>query len=199
MPKLRAMRIAAFLLLTLLGTLLDAPASAQDSNRLVAYLGLGAGGEVTIDPDGIDSFDVDLDASVGLGVRYEILLSDLLSIAPFFEWLTYEPDDTFTDREHFLDAGVFLKFRGKIRAGSTDLELYGGIPFAFAIATVDDTAADDDALLGFNIGVLGGIAAFFGKFGVFFEVGWRGHQLWRNDIRYGANQAAINIGGAIRL
>ena len=175
--------------------------AAQESNRnrLVGYLALGAGGEVTVDPDFAGSFDFDLDASVGLGLRYEILLGKLVSIAPMFEWLTYEPDDTFTDREHIIELGAFLKFRGIVSAGSVDLELYGGLPFCFAIATVDDSAADEDALLGFNLGVLGGIAAFFGKFGVFFEVGWRGHQLWRNDVRYGANQAAINFGGMIAL
>ena len=46
---------------------------------------------------------------------------------------------------------------------------------------------------------MAGIAAFFGKFGVFFELGWRGHQVWRNDVRYGANQAGIHIGGALAL
>ena len=37
------------------------------------------------------------------------------------------------------------------------------------------------------------------RFGVFLEIGWRGHQVWRNDVRYGANQAGIHIGGAIAL
>ena len=175
-------------------------ASAQDGNRLAAHLALGAGGEVTIDPDDTGEADVDLDATVGLGIRYELVLGDLLSIAPMFEWLTYELDGFDVDREHIMNFDVFIKLRGTVyRSGTTNLELYGGIPVGFTVATRSEFGGDDDPLLGFNLGVMGGLAAFFGKFGVFVEIGWRGHQVWRNDVRYGANQAGIHLGGAIAL
>ncbi|MEM9069045.1 MAG: hypothetical protein AAGE52_11095 [Myxococcota bacterium] len=185
------------LLVAITSFVASSEASAQNEpNRLVGYLALGLGGEVEADLDGGGSFEVDLDASVGLGFRYELMLGKLLSIAPMIEWLTYEVDAPGADREHILDFDVFIKFRGTIRAGRQEIELYGGIPVGFSFAT--DVAGTDNGV-GFNLGIMGGAALFFGKFGLFTEIGWRMHQLWDDGNRFAANQAGLNFGGLIRL
>ncbi len=187
---------------------LAAPASAQKAQgpqqQVAGSLVLGFGGEAEISSDaGSASFD--LDPTVGVGLRYQLPVSDLLSVGGLFEFRSFEEDQS-TDRQSVLDLDLFLKASYGIVLGSRDLELYGLVPVGLSIGPTDD---DLDALgastgFGFNLGLLAGAQLLVTEnVGLFVEMGWRRHQVFY-DSRFGdfdvtANQFAMNLGAAYVL
>ena len=185
-----------------------APASAQKARGPQQQVGgslvLGFGGEAELSGDG-GSVSVDLDPTVGLGLRYQMPLNGLLSVGGLFEFRSFEEDQS-TDRQSVLDFDLFLKASFGVLVGSRDLEVYGLVPLGLSIGPTDD---DLDRLgartgFGFNLGLLAGAQLLVTEsVGLFVEMGWRRHQVFYDsdvgDFDVAANQFALNLGAAYVL
>mgnify|MGYP001793612360 FL=1 len=186
------------------GLLAVAPAAAQQraepQQQLNAYLLLGFGGDASYDPGG----DVDLDPSVGLGVRYQAPLNDNFAIGGLFELRSFELDPS-TDRQPVFDFDVFFKTGWLVKVGRSNFEAYALVPFGISIASEDEVfTGTNDTGLGFNLGLLaGGQWIIRERIGVFVEAGWRRHQIFseegEGDFDVTANQFAMNIGASYAL
>lgn len=164
-------------------------------NRLIGYFLASFGGEYKLKGNGL-SGGTNADPGLGLGFRYENLVSDAFSISPMLEWTAFDTRGP-SDRSHLFDFDVFLKIRKEIEAGGVTIEVYGGLPIGFTVASPDGA---NDAYFGFNMGALAGAALFFkDKYGVFLESGWRMHAIWRDGSRGLLNQGVIHIGGVFAI
>lgn len=196
------MRCALFLLV-----LAPSIASAQPESvghlRFAGYLALGLAGEAEYAVDA-SSIDLDLDPTVGFGVRGEYPVHEYFAIGGLFELLTFEPEDTVffdSEREAVFDIDLWLKGRYTIAIQSDlALELYAGLPFGLALAVLNDPdGTGDETYAGYNIGILAGAMLLFGDhFGGFFELGWRHHGVFHEenntDFSVNTHQLGMHFG-----
>ncbi|MEO0321797.1 MAG: outer membrane beta-barrel protein [Myxococcota bacterium] len=195
----------AFAALVVAGGLAFAtPAHAQRraelQQQLNAYLLLGFGGDASYDP----GEDVDLDPSVGLGLRYQAPLNANFAIGGLFEIRSFELDPD-TNRQPVFDFDVFFKTGWIVAVGRSDFEVYGLAPFGLSIASEDEVfTGTNDTGIGFNLGLLaGGQWIIRERIGVFVEAGWRRHQIFSEegggDFDVATNQFAMNLGASYAL
>jgi len=149
--------------------------------------------------------DIDLDPTLGGGVRVS-LYSGIFAFGLMTEFRGYGNND-YSDRDFAFDISPFLGVRIPILAnGHNVVRLRGTIPFGFTVLKPNAEAWGEDAYLGFNTGVLGGVEASFGNFGVFTDVGFRFHRVYANndialvgevDASLSWAQLSVNVGAQL--
>ncbi len=177
-----------------------APAEAQRRARAQAggsfdvYGAFGAGGSI----DG-PGFDVDLDTTLGFGVRYIATQGNGQALlGPMLEVLAWQADAPDADRRVILDPGLFLGIGQRFQRRRLGWEIYGAFPITFAYAS--DFPGRDASGLGFSVGALLGNKLWIGRrLALLVEVGWRLHQLFDDGDGATFQQAGINAGVALDL
>lgn len=173
--------------------------------RLSAYFALHVAGDADWNV-GNASGSADLDPTVGFGVRGEVPLHDYFVVGGLFELLTFEADTTFDDeREAVMSFDLWARARYVFEVSrDMRIEPYVGVPFGLTLAVLNHPSGGDQVWAGFNTGVLAGALLRLGAFGVFFELGWRHHQVyWEQDTVFGdieyklvTNQMAMHFGAS---
>jgi hypothetical protein len=200
-------RSVLFTLVIGAATLGASKASAQDANalHLSSFFGLGFGGAWDVDVAGT-STGGDLDATVGLGLRFEVPLLDYLTIGGQLGF-NFPKIDGQDDRQKWLDLpDLIVRGRYPVRLGPGVLEPYVGFLIGGTVSMLKFSATGDDikdTAYGWNVGVLFGAQYFFNdRFGALFEIGWQRHAANHSqstafgdiDVSYSANQAVMNFG-----
>ena len=196
---------AALLALVLVSASLPSLASAQrnDGARFSAYFALGAGGELdgeTDGPFGFGDYEIDLDPTLGFGLRFEKPIASIVSLGGLFEMGGYKADGADRNADLYFDFDVYAKIGPRLDINNNlDLEVYGLLPFGFSVYRPD--ADNSDALFGLNFGFGGGAALYVGSFGFFAEIGMRHRRVYDEidgvDVRLASTQAMLNFGGTI--
>ena len=173
--------------------LLGSVAEAQP--RVGAYLATGLGGEGTAEQGGF-SGDFDLDPTVGVGVRLELPVGELLHLSPFAEFDAYKADGA-DGRDLGIDAGLMLRVGPTLDVGTMRLEVYGAIPVGFSAYFPDGS---DETMLGFNVGAMGGAQLHVNeRVAVMLEMGWQMHRVYEDEASLTANQAKLQLGAMLLL
>ena len=168
------------------------------STQFEAYLVTGFGGSVSLSQDGFGSGDADLDPTVGLGLRLDLPLGDMITLGPIAELHSYQTDGA-TGRDLALDAGLVLRVGHVFNAGGMDLDVYGAVPAGFTVYFPDDDF-DSDNFIGFNVGLFGGAQLFVTRrVGIMAEMGWQLHNVYNDESTLTANQFRMNVGAVLRL
>ena len=176
----------------LLGSVAD---SAEAQTRVGAYFAAGLGGQGTAEQGGF-SGDFDLDPTLGVGLRLEVPVGDLIHVSPFAEFDAYKADGA-SGRDLGLDAGVMLRVGPRLDLGAVDLEVYGAIPIGFSAYFPD---ADDVTMLGFNVGAMAGAQLHVNeRVAVMLEMGWQMHRVYEDEANLTANQAKLQLGAMLLL
>lgn len=200
-------------LLVVLGGSVASTATAQeDDPRLAAALALGLGGDADI-TTGFPALDgsVDLDPTVGFGVRGEFPLHRYFVLGGSFELMTFELDGGGTDfeREEVFDFDGILRARYPVElsAESIWVEPYVALPVGFSMGVFPE-GDGDQVWPGWNLGVLAGAYLLVPPHvGFFLELGWRHHQVYSDvevlgtnrDRKIVTNQFALQLGAALLL
>ena len=162
------------------------------------------------------STEVDTNASVGFGARFETPLTDFLAIGGLFEYAALQRAGvslpfvgTVTpDKDKLIDFDIWLKAGTRFEIGPGELEVYGGVPFGLTLG-VTSVSGERETYPGYNLGLLGGAQYWFGepgapRFGLFTELGYRFHKvidrsLQGSDTRvsYRISQLRWHLGGSI--
>lgn len=124
--------------------------------------------------------DIDLDPTLGAGVRVS-LYSGIFAFGVMTEFRGYGNSD-YSNRDFAFDMSPFIGVRLPILAhGRNVVRLRGTVPFGFTVLKPNEEAWGDDAYLGFNTGMLGGVETSFGNFGFFTDLGFRFHRVYANN------------------
>ncbi len=176
-----------------------------DDIRGAFYFLLGMGGEADteVDPDIIPGNEVDLDPTVGFGVRVERPMLPFLTLGALPEFGAIKAGGADPAADSALDLAPLAPGRSSTTLDRTmSLEIYGAIPFGYSYLRLEDNDILESPH-GFNLGVLVGAQLFIGRIGVMTEFGWRRHQLYDEegdfDIEMTWNQAALNFGAVMLL
>lgn len=124
--------------------------------------------------------DIDLDPTFGGGVRVS-LYSGILAFGLMTEFRGYGNSD-YSHRDFAFDMSPFIGVRIPLfRHGRNVVRLRGTVPFGFTVLKPNEEAWGEDAYLGLNTGMLGGMEMSFGNFGFFTDLGFRFHRVYAND------------------
>ncbi len=124
--------------------------------------------------------DIDLDPTLGAGVRVS-LYSGIFAFGLMTEFRGYG-NEQYSDRDFAFDISPFIGLRIPILSNGTNVvRLRATIPFGFTVLKPNSEAWGEDAYLGFNTGMLGGMEVSFGNFGIFTDVGFRYHRVYANN------------------
>lgn len=124
--------------------------------------------------------DIDLDPTLGAGVRVS-LYAGIFAFGLMTEFRGYG-NEQYSDRDFAFDISPFLGLRIPILSNGTNVvRLRATIPFGFTVLKPNSEAWGEDAYLGFNTGMLGGVEVSFGNFGIFTDVGFRYHRVYANN------------------
>lgn len=178
-------------LVLMLGTV----SAAEAQSRVGAYFASGLGGQGTAEQGGF-SGDFDLDPTVGVGLRFEVPVGELLHLSPFAEFDAYKADGA-SGRDLGVDAGLMLRIGPTLDLGAMRLEVYGGIPLGFSAYFPDSS---DETMLGFNVGAMAGAQLHVNeRVAVMLEMGWQMHRVYEDDANLTANQAKLQLGAMLLL
>jgi len=183
-------RSTALFLGALVGALLTttSPAAADPGDSTASLEGYFIGGfagqyRLRVDGDRMDERDLDLDPTLGGGVR--LAVGHLFRFGLMAEFRGYgSSDEDYSDRDFAFDLSPFIGFRVPLaESDSTALFLRGIVPFGYTRLAPDEQRFGDDSYHGFNTGALGGLEIAFGDFGIFTDVGVRYHRVYaRTDL-----------------
>ena len=169
----------------------------REAPRIAAHFALGLAGGTQFTSPGNPGLRGDLDATVGIGARFELPVLSFLSVGGFLEWRAAQRDPS-PGRDHLFDFDGLIKGRHVIAiGGSLDLEISAGVPVGLTLATMEGL---DGAFVGVNFGFLGGGALFINdRVGALVEVGLRYHRIYNDPYSFGFLQFAMNVGGVLLL
>lgn len=184
--------------------------NADMSNRFGAKLMFGLGGE--LDPDGVPG-DVDLEATYGLGLTFEVPVHEFVTIGGLLglhSFQTEVEEDLDLDRHTMLDLDVFAKLRYPTHLGRMGFEPYLMIPLGLSIVFPNDDDEDDniETGLGWNTALLFGAVLFVSdSVGLNLELGYAVHEVSHEvdtpvgdeDFEYSLSYMALNFGVVIAL
>jgi len=169
--------------------------SAEAQSRVGVYLASGLGGQGTAEQGGF-SGDFDLDPTVGVGMRFELPVGELLHLSPFAEFDAYKADGA-DGRDLGIDAGLMLRVGPTLEVGTMRLEVYGALPVGFSVYFPDSS---DETMLGFNVGAMAGAQLHVNeRVAVMLEMGWQMHRVYEDEASLMANQAKLQLGAMLLL
>lgn len=183
----RTLSLSVLTALLLVGAAVIAPAAdAQYTPRRRAsfegyFIGELAGEyRLRVNGDRRPANDIDLDPTFGAGVRVS-LYSGVLAFGLMTEFRGYGNSD-YSHRDFAFDMSPFIGVRIPLLAhGRNVVRLRGTVPFGFTVLKPNEEAWGEDAYLGLNTGVLGGVEMAFGNLGFFTDMGFRFHRVYAND------------------
>ena len=146
-----------------------------------------------VDGDRVSSGDIDLDPTLGGGVRATMHMG-VFALGLMTEFRGYG-NSKYEDRDFALDISPFLGVRVPVVvSGNTVFSVRGTIPIGFTMLNPDNTTFGEDSYFGFNTGALGGVEVTFGHFGIFTDVGVRYHRVYaHNDLGgFGSVDASLS-------
>lgn len=201
-------RMLLVLCLSLVST---AVASADAQGAVEGYFLSGFGDGEFGDGDGADE-SVDLDPTLGFGLRGEAFLHEYFALGGGAEFSWFRPDNG-NSAFHF-DLSINLRPRFLLFGdGNMALELYALVPIGFSRTAgweVDTVVGeiDFDPMIGWHIGAGAGTRLRIDRFAAFAEIGWRRTQVFgdvqipvlgERDTEFLANQFRFHLGASIAL
>jgi len=169
----------------------------------------GFPGNVEFEPSA-NAFTGSLAPTFGFNLRGDVPVERFLVLGPFFQFGSWRPDIAPTgnapvpSRSYYIDADLYIRGRLPITSGSTNFQLWLGVPIGLTFDILgSDTATTSGAGLGWNVGVLGGGAVHFTpKLGLFAEIGWLQHKVTHDadpqNIYVRLAQWNLNVGFVFR-
>ncbi|MBX3250752.1 MAG: hypothetical protein KF901_26470 [Myxococcales bacterium] len=176
---------------------------AETGARVAAYLPVQGGGSILADFDPGGAPRVALNASLGLGLRFEYPIMKYLSVGVLWELLSMRVDG----RRNAIGMDTDLWIKGRYVFGITtrlDVEAYVGVPIGLSwMRTSEGALSIANPGVGLNTGFHTGATAIIdGRFGVFLDLGMRHRRIYTDtavgtDLTLSMSQFAWNVGGVL--
>jgi hypothetical protein len=145
-----------------------------------------------------------LASTYGFNLRGDVPIERFLVVGPLIQFGSWRPDASpAPSRSYYIDADLYIRARLPISLGSTNLQLWLGVPVGLTFDILGSGMANvSGAGLGWNIGVLGGGAVHLTpKLGLFAELGWVQHKVTHDgdaNLYLRLAQWTLNVGFAFR-